>query len=86
MSALHTTLTNKTVQAWRDFAATPEFQAGLDYLRHTKAPECGGSDEIQLVKSAIGWSNYHQALRDIEEVLTEVKREERSPEEPGLAS
>lgn len=84
MSANTKTLSHKTIQAWRDFAGTTEFQAGIDYLRHNEAPKCGGNDEVTLLKSALSWGSYHQALTDIEDKLTEIPKLDRSPEEPGL--
>ena len=84
MNELTEELPRKVVTDWRSFAATPSFQKGIDWLRHNKAPICEATTEVGLVKSAIGWGAYHQALKDVEDVLTYIPAPERSIEEPGL--
>ena len=84
LSALTDSLNKKTIQAWRDFSATPEFEHGMMFLRHNHAPKPGGANEVELVKSAIGWDQYMKALQDVEEVLTFIPQVERSADEPSL--
>ena len=75
MSALTEELPKKVIQDWRNFAASPSFQAGIDWLRHNKAPKTSGAaTDTELVKAAIGFGAYMQALTDVEDALTFCKK------------
>jgi hypothetical protein len=77
-------LPRSTIIAWRAFVASPAYREGRDHLSRYYCPQAGGANEIELVKSAIGWGAYQQALIDQEEVLTKIKKTERSLDEPSL--
>lgn len=85
MSALTEELDRKTIIAWRAFAQTGPFQEGIDWLRHNRAPKVGGT-EAEMLKSAISWSAYMQALEDIQDKLTEIPKKEESLDEKPLNS
>lgn len=61
-----------------------EMQFGLDYLRRNHAPKIGGNNEGEIVKNALSWTSYQQALDDIEEVLTSLSKEPKSLDESPL--
>ncbi len=69
---------------WRKFMGTPAAQVGIDFLRHNHAPRCDGKTDVELLRNALGWGAYQQALKDIEDVLTELPKKEVSLEEPPL--
>lgn len=83
MSALTEELDVKVIRAWRRFAETPEFQLGVDWLRHNR-PRVSGSDAGALMSSSIGWSHYMDALDDIQDKLTDIPKKETSLDEPPL--
>lgn len=86
MSALTDTLDKKTILKWREFCGTAEFQRGIDYLRHNHAPKSSNAEtDVQLVRAAVGWGSYMQALSDIEDKLTFIPEAEKAIEEPGLS-
>jgi hypothetical protein len=72
--------------AWRNFANSSHFEAGIEHLRRYHAPRAGGSNEIELVKSAIGWGSYTKALDDITDVLMSIKAADTPIDEPSLQS
>lgn len=84
MSALTEDLPRKTIQSWRNFAQTPEFRLGIDWLRHNRAPKPGGATEGDMLKSALSWNAYMAALEDIEDVLTRLPKSEPSLEESPM--
>jgi hypothetical protein len=77
-------LTKETVQFWRKFASTPEFQIGLHYLRAVNAPAINSASVPEMIESALKWQGYMEALHAIEYVLTEIKSVPQSLEEPPL--
>lgn len=81
---LNTELPRKVVQDWRNFAMSPSFQSGIDYLRHNHAPRLGIASEGEMLKNAFAWQAYQQALSDIEDTLTALPKKEQSIEQPGL--
>lgn len=84
MSELTEELDRKTVIAFRNWAQTPEFQKGLDWLRHNKAPACSGATEVELLKSALAWGAYMKAIEDVQDVLTALPDKQESSEEPSI--
>lgn len=68
-------LPRKTIIAWRNFAQTADFQRGIDWLRHSQAPRVTGADEVEILKSALGWGAYMQALEDVEDKLTTIPKQ-----------
>lgn len=83
MSKLTQELPRKTIMAWRDFAGTYEFIQGIDWLRHNRK-RASGTTPTELIESAVGWSNYMDALDDVQDVLTELPKPAANLEEPGL--
>ena len=86
MSLLTEELDRKTIIAWRSFAASPAFQLGLDWLRHNKAPATTGSNEIELLKSALSWGAYMKAIDDVQDVLTVLPTPAESTDEPSISN
>ena len=86
MSELTEELDRKTVIAFRNWAQTPEFQKGLDWLRHNRAPAATGSNEIELLKAALSWGAYMKALEDVQDVLTALPEKQDSPDEPSITN
>jgi hypothetical protein len=84
LSEITEELPRKVVTAWRAFAATSEFQQGIDWLRHNKAPKMSGGNEAEMLKAALGWNAYMQALTDVEDALTYIEKEQPSAEQPPL--
>lgn len=84
MSLLTEELDRKTIIAWRNFAASPAFQLGIDWLRHNKAPTATGSNEVELLKSALSWGAYMKALEDVQDVLTALPEQRESSDEPSI--
>lgn len=82
--SLNTELSRKAIQFWRDAAGSPFFMEGLTHLRHNHAPVLSGTTEADLLKSALGWKAYMQALADIEDVLTALPKNNESLDEPSL--
>lgn len=78
-------LSRRTVQEWRDFAGTPAFTQGIDFLRHNHAPTMSGDTEAAMLKSALGWNAYQKALSDVEEILTALPKQAASLDEPSLS-
>lgn len=83
MSALTEELDPKTVRAWRSFAESIHFQAGIDWLRHNRKRVTGPTPG-DLIESAISWAGYMDALDDIQDKLTEIPKKDASLDEPPL--
>lgn len=83
MSELTEELDRKTILAWRTWAASPHFQKGLDWLRHNRK-RASGSTPAELIDSAIGWSNYMDAVDDVQDRLTALPAKDDSLDEAPL--
>lgn len=83
MSELTEELDRKVVIAWRAFAQTPEFQAGIDWLRHNCKRDVGETD-LQIVRAATKWGGYMDALEDVQDKLTDFPKKEALLDEPPL--
>lgn len=69
---------------WRNLANSSHFNDGIEFLRRHHAPRAGGSNEIELVKSAIGWGAYTKALDDITDILMSVRVADKPIDEPSI--
>lgn len=83
MSELTEELDRKTIVFWRTCAASPHFQKGIDWLRHNRK-RAGGASQVELIESAIGWSNYMDALDDIQDKLTALPAKDNNLDEEPL--
>ena len=79
-------LSRQATQWWRNAAQRPEFTEGLLYLRVTAAQNIKADTEGDLLKSAIAFGGYQQAISDIEDKLTFIPKQERTIDEPPLNS
>jgi len=77
-------LSRKTIMAWRAFAATNEFGAGITFLKESQAPSVKGKTAIEMMEAAMKWGAYFEALNDLTEILCEIPKTEESAEDPGL--
>lgn len=79
-------LSRQTVQWWRNATDRPEFIEGLLWLRVNAAQSIESDTEGGLLKSAIAFGGYQQAISDIEDKLTFIPKQERTIDEPPLNS
>ena len=71
--------------AWRNFVGTPEFQQGIDFLRHKKRPGIPpGASAAEKFERAVEWNGYQNALNDVEIILTELPKDDSSLDEPSI--
>ena len=84
MSLLDEELDRKTIIAWRSFAASPEFQKGLDWLRRNRSADDGDTD-LKLVKAAAKWKGYMEGIDDVRDKLTALPTPAESTDEPSIS-
>lgn len=85
MSTLTENLPHTVIQKWRNWASDPAFQTGIDFLRHRKAPRVPRDATAEDKRDgAVAWQAYHEALNDIEDVLTVLPDQGGSLDEPSI--
>lgn len=77
-------LDRKTVNAWRAFAATAEFEDGIKWLEAHHAPRINKTSMPEMTESTIGRAHYLTALDDVKDRLTNISKPEKDAEEPLL--
>lgn len=78
-------LDKKTIQAWRNFVATPEFVRGTEFLRSMQAPAIRGKTPTEIMETGIAWGGYQSAINDLTDVLTAIPVKDKPIEaEPEL--
>lgn len=85
MSQLTEELDRKVIIAWRSWAQLPEFQAGIDWLRHNRKRVSGGTP-AELLEAALAWGSYMDALDDVQDKLTDIPKKEENLDEKPLNS
>lgn len=85
MSDYKKQLPQSVVQKWRLWASDPAFEAGIGFLRYSKAPSIpqdrSAADKFE---AAVEWNGYQSALNDVESLLTELPKQTGDLDEPPI--
>ena len=77
-------LPKKTIQAWRNFAATVPFDEGLTHLMVEYSPQIQGKTAEEMLRCACEFAGYMKAIKDVRDRLTFIQEAPESMDDPPM--